>query len=147
MFKEWGAAPSPMSFSELFSALQQGVMDGQENPLTDIYAGKLYEVQKYLSLSNHVYSPTYLLAGKSFWDKLPPAIQMTLENAALEIENYNWKLGNDLDQEILVKLEAKMKVNKTDTAAFQEASKPVYDELKGQVGEDFFNRVIKFLQE
>ena len=60
MFQAYGANPSPMKFSELFTALQTGVMDGEENPLTQIYSAKLQEVQKYLSLSGHVYTPAYL---------------------------------------------------------------------------------------
>src|SRR5437762_3828009 len=61
MFQAYGANPSPMKFSELFTALQTGVMDGQENPLTQIYSAKLQEVQKYLSLSSHVYTPSHLI--------------------------------------------------------------------------------------
>ena len=63
MFQAYGANPSPMKFSELFTALQTGVMDGQENPFTQIYSAKLQEVQKYLSLSGHVYTPAYLTVG------------------------------------------------------------------------------------
>ena len=65
MFQAYGANPSPMKFSELFTALQTGVMDGQENPFTQIYSAKLQEVQKYLSLSGHVYTPAYLTVGKN----------------------------------------------------------------------------------
>ncbi len=65
MFQAYGANPSPMKFSELFTALQTGVMDGQENPFTQIYSAKLQEVQKYLSLSGHVYTPAYLTVGKT----------------------------------------------------------------------------------
>ncbi len=63
MFQEYGANPSPMKFSELFTALQTGVMDGQENPLTQIYSAKLHEVQKFLSMSGHVYTPAYVMTG------------------------------------------------------------------------------------
>src|SRR3546814_6397801 len=82
MFQEYGANPSPMSFSELFSALQTGVMDGQENPLTQIYSAKLQEVQKYLSLSAHVYTPAYLTVGTKRYAKLPENVRKLLEDTA-----------------------------------------------------------------
>ena len=73
MFQAYGANPSPMKFSELFTALQTGVMDGQENPFTQIYSAKLQEVQKYLSLSGHVYTPAYLTVGTTqVGDRCPP---------------------------------------------------------------------------
>lgn len=64
MFKNWGANPTPMGFSEVFIGLQTGVIDGQENPYTNIYAAKLQEVQGYLSVTNHVYTPAYLTAAR-----------------------------------------------------------------------------------
>src|SRR5689334_24731549 len=70
MFQAYGANPSPMKFSEVFTALQTGVMDGEENPFAQIYSAKFYEVQKYLSLTGHVYSPAYLAVGIKKWDRL-----------------------------------------------------------------------------
>src|SRR3546814_10659695 len=84
MFQEYGANPSPMSFSELFSALQTGVMDGQENPLTQIYSAKLQEVHKYLSLSAHVYTPAYLTLDTNRYAKLPENVRKILEDTARE---------------------------------------------------------------
>ncbi len=69
-FEDMGAAPTPMAFPELFSALQQGVVDGEENPIVVINASKFYEVQKYLSLTGHVYSPAIMLASPALWDGL-----------------------------------------------------------------------------
>lgn len=90
MFREWGGNPTPMAFSEVFVALQTGVIDGQENPLTNIYAAKLQEVQQYLSLTNHVYTPSYLVAGKRTWDKLPEEVRTLIKgqrrgNPALDV--------------------------------------------------------------
>ena len=85
MFQTYGANPSPMKFSELFTALQTGVMDGEENPLTQIYSAKLQEVQKYLSMSDHVYTPAYLVAG-SMWlfiDPRRPFYERPADNATL----------------------------------------------------------------
>ena len=66
MFKAYGANPTPLAFSEVFVALKTGAMDGQENPYAQIYPARFYEVQKYLSITNHVYTPAYLTAGASF---------------------------------------------------------------------------------
>jgi TRAP-type C4-dicarboxylate transport system substrate-binding protein len=65
-----GAMPTPMSFSELYGALQQGVVDGQENPLENIYNGKLYEVQKYVNVTRHIYNFAYVFVSEKFWKKL-----------------------------------------------------------------------------
>ena len=76
ILKAYGANPDPMELKEVFVALQTGVMDGQENPLTQIYSQKFQEVQKYLSLTGHVYTPAYLTAGAS-WPRLPADVQKT----------------------------------------------------------------------
>ena len=147
MFKAWGAAPTPMSFGEVFSALQQGVIDGQENPFTDIYAGKLYEVQKYLSLTNHVYTPAYLITGKTYWEKLPADIQKIMAEAALEAQGFIWNLGAQMDKELIVKLEKTMKVNQANVQAFQKASKPIYERLSEEVGADFLKRAMEVIRQ
>ncbi|HSN39561.1 MAG TPA: TRAP transporter substrate-binding protein, partial [Burkholderiales bacterium] len=88
MFKAYGANPSPMKFSEVFTALQTGVMDGQENPLAQIASGKFYEVQKYLSLTGHVYTPAYLVVSTAGWAKLPADARKILESAAKETQAF-----------------------------------------------------------
>ena len=75
MFKTYGANPSPLSFSELFVALQTGTFDGQENPFAQIASAKLNEVQKYLSLTGHVYTPAYVTVSKSHWEALPADVR------------------------------------------------------------------------
>src|SRR5690606_4283009 len=71
-FNALGASPTPMAFSELYAALRQGVVDGQENPLQNIYDGKLFEVQKYLALTGHIYNSAYVLVSESFYQGLKP---------------------------------------------------------------------------
>ena len=78
MFKAYGANPTPLAFSEVFVALQTGAMDGQENPLAQIVSGHFQEVQKYLSMTGHVYTPTYVVAGAS-WKRLPADVQKILQ--------------------------------------------------------------------
>ncbi|MFL6649298.1 MAG: TRAP transporter substrate-binding protein [Sulfurifustaceae bacterium] len=130
MFQAYGANPSPMKLSEVFVALQTGVMDGEENPLTQIYSSKFQEVQKYLSLSGHVYTPAYLTAGKRRWDSLPADVRKILEDTAKETQAFVYQSAAKFDDELLGKLKAAgMQVNDVDKPAFVGASKAVYEEF------------------
>jgi tripartite ATP-independent transporter DctP family solute receptor len=133
MFKAYGANPSPMELKEVFVALQTGVMDGQENPLTQIYSQKFQEVQKYLSMTGHVYTPAYLTAGAS-WSRLPADVQKILADTAKEVEPDILKLAAKLDDELVDKMKKSgIAVNEADKAAFVAASKSVYEEFAKQV--------------
>lgn len=130
MFQNYGANPSPMKFSELFTALQTGVMDGQENPFTQIYASKLQEVQKYLSLSGHVYTPAYLTVGTRRYNTLPADVRKVLEDTARETQAYVYAESIKAETDLLAKLkESGMLVNEVDKAAFIAASKAIYEEF------------------
>ncbi|MSU90254.1 DctP family TRAP transporter solute-binding subunit [Rhodobacteraceae bacterium 2CG4] len=134
MFKEYGANPTPMAFSEVFVALQTGVIDGQENPLTNIAGGKLDEVQEYLSLSGHIYSPAYPTVGVAAFEKLDPEIQQVLTETAQEVALWAREQGAAQDGELLEKLKAGgMAVNETDRAAFVAASAPLYEKFASEV--------------
>ncbi len=134
MFQEYGAAPSPMKFSELFTALQTGVMDGQENPFTQIYSAKLQEVQKYLSLSGHVYTPAYVTVGAKKWATLPPDVRQILEQTAKETQAYVYETAERDETALLEKLKASgIQVNEVDKDAFVAASKGIYDEFGKEV--------------
>jgi tripartite ATP-independent transporter DctP family solute receptor len=134
MFQAYGANPSPMKFSELFTALQTGVMDGQENPLTQIYSAKLQEVQKYLSLSGHVYTPSYLIVGSRKWATLPADIRKVLEDTAKETQAFVYETAAREETDLLGKLKAAgMQVNDVDKDAFFAASKPIYEEFSNEV--------------
>jgi TRAP-type transport system periplasmic protein len=134
MFQAYGANPSPMKFSELFAALQTGVMDGEENPLVQIYSARLQEVQKYLSLSGHVYTPAYLTVGTAHWNTLPTDVRKILEDTAKETQGYVYEVAAKDDEELLGKLKAAgMQVNEVDKAAFITASKPIYEEFGKEV--------------
>lgn len=134
MFKAYGANPSPMKFSELFTALQTGVMDGEENPLTQIYSAKLQEVQKYLSMSGHVYTPAYLTVGTKHWETLPADVRKVLEDTAKETQAFVYQVAAHDDEELLGKLkQAGMQVNEVDKDAFVTASKPIYEEFSKEV--------------
>lgn len=133
MFKAYGANPSPLALSEVFVALQTGVMDGQENPLAQIYPLRFQEVQKYLSMTGHVYTPAYVTAGAS-WAKLSPDVQKILADTAKEMQPVVYKMAADLDNELLKKLkDAGMQVNEADKDAFIKASAKVYEEFSKEV--------------
>ena len=134
MFEAYGANPSPMKFSELFTALQTGVMDGEENPLTQIWSAKLQEVQKYLSLSSHVYTPAYVTVGLAHWKTLPPDVRRILEETAKATQPFVYETAEHDEVELLGKLKAAgMQVNDVDKDAFVAASKPIYEEFEKEV--------------
>ena len=133
MFQAYGARPSPMPFSEVYSALQQGVMDAQENPFPQIWSAKFHEVQKYLTLTGHVYTPAYLLVSEDFWKKLPKDVQATIAKIAWATGDFARSEGERLDKELLQKMVPPMIVNEPDKNAFIKASGAVYEEFGKQV--------------
>ena len=143
MFEEWGSNPTPMAFSEVFVALQTGVIDGQENPLTNIAGAKLDEVQEYLSMSNHVYSPAYPTVGVQAFEKLDPEIQQVLAETAREVAVWAREKGAADDEALREELAASMEVNETDRQAFVDASAPIYDRFAEEVegGQEMIDQV------
>ncbi|HDR1186979.1 DctP family TRAP transporter solute-binding subunit [Pasteurella multocida] len=134
MFKAWGANPTPIPFGDVFIGLRTGVIDGQENPLTNIYAAKLQEVQKYLSITNHVYSPAYLTVGKNTYQKLPENVQKIIEAGAKEAQTWGYQEAEKRESELEKKLvESGMTLNNANIQAFIEASQPIYDEFISEV--------------
>jgi tripartite ATP-independent transporter DctP family solute receptor len=134
MFQAYGANPSPMKFSEVFTALQTGVMDGQENPFSQIVSAKFQEVQKYLSLTGHVYTPAYLVAGSKKWATLPADVRKSLEDIAKDMQKYVYATAEKDESELLAKIKAAgVQVNEPNKAAFVAASKNVYEEFGREV--------------
>jgi TRAP-type C4-dicarboxylate transport system substrate-binding protein len=109
-------------------------MDGQENPLIQIYSQKFQEVQKYLSLSGHVYTPAYVTVGKKKWESLPSDVRGILEQTAKETQDYVYQMAAKFDNDLVGKMKAAgVQVNEVDKAAFVKASKPIYDEFGNEV--------------
>ncbi len=134
MFQAYGANPSPMKFSEVFTALQTGVMDGQENPFTQISSAKFQEVQKFISLTGHVYTPAYVTVGAKKWGTLPADVRKALEDTAKETQAWVYETAEKGDKELLDKiLAAGVKSNVPNKDAFVAASKPVYEEFAKEV--------------
>jgi len=134
MFQAYGANPSPMKLSEVFTALSTGVMDGQENPLTQIWSQKFQEVQKFLSLTGHVYTPAFVAVGAKRWDSLPADVRKVLEDTAKETQAFVYERAKKDDDELVAKFTAAgVKVNQADKDAFIAASKGIYDEFGAEV--------------
>jgi TRAP-type transport system periplasmic protein len=127
MFNTLGANATPLAFGEVYSALDQGVIDGQENPAQIVDSAKLYEVQGYMSLSNHVYLPTFLVFGEPFLAGLDPALRDTVMTVAAEVAPWTFEWGDTTDAEVVAALSEKIAVNEIDFAAFQAASAPLYE--------------------
>lgn len=134
MFQAYGSNPSPMKLSEVFTALSTGVMDGQENPLTQIWSQKFQEVQKYLSLSGHVYTPAFVAVGAKRWASLPADVRTIIEDTAKETQGFVYERAKKDDDELVGKFTAAgIKVNQVDKDAFIAASKGIYDEFGAEV--------------
>jgi tripartite ATP-independent transporter DctP family solute receptor len=130
MFRAWGANPTPLPLSETFVALQTGVVDGQENPLAQIHASKLHEVQKFLSLTRHIYTPGFVTMGAARWKQLTDAQQKALKRIAEETQGYVYETGARLEAELETAIrDAGLAVNAVDEKAFAEADAAVYKEF------------------
>lgn len=141
-FTKWGANVTTMAFGELYTALQQKAIDAQENSIALVFTNKFYEVQKYISLSNHVYEPAPLLISQITWDKLSSEMQAAVQKAAEEARDYERKLLVDADKEHLEGLKKEgMQVNEVDLEAFKKASEPVWDAYRSE-----FNEYIEKIQ-
>ncbi len=134
MFKTYGANPTPMAFSEVFAALQTGTIDGQENPYAQIYSAKFQEVQKYLSVTGHVYTPAYVTVGAKRWEKLPADVRDGLVACANETQAYVYEQAARLEVDLLEKIKAAgVQVNEADKQAFIDASGGIYEEFAASV--------------
>lgn len=145
MFKLYGANPTPMAFSEVFTAIKTGVIDGQENPYAQIASAKFQEVQKYLSITGHVYTPAYVLTSKKHYEKLPQGVRDELETCAASSQAFVYKRAAELEVELLqVIKDAGVEVNDADKDAFIEASKPIYEEFAASVdgGQELIDTVL-----
>lgn len=132
-----GANASPMAWTEVFTALQQGVMDSQENPVPTIYDVKFYDVQKYLNLTQHVYSPAPLMIGAQLFNSLSEEDQAIVLEAAAIATPVQREASQRMEQELIEELETLgMIVTRPDLEPFRERVQPVIDQWKDTVGAD-----------
>ena len=136
-FRALGANPTPMSFGELYTALQQKTVDAQENPIPLIYTSKFYEVQKYCSLTGHVYAATVLLVNDAWFNGLPKDLQKVLQDASILYRTEQRKISDQQDKDMVAALKKSgMKVNELtpeQKSAFAKATMPVYAEFAKSV--------------
>src|SRR5690606_9151681 len=144
-FKLMKANAVPLPFSELFTALETGAVDGQENPYNTILSSKFYEVQKYLSVTNHVYSPWIVTASKRWWDGLSKTEQGIIMDAAKKSRDFEREDTRAEAREALAQIEGQgMQVNKVSAEEVQrmrEQAKPAIQSVIDRVGEPLFNAV------
>jgi TRAP-type transport system periplasmic protein len=132
-FKTFKANPLPMPFAELYGALESKAVDGQENPYAVILSSKLYEVNKFVSETNHVYATNPVQISKRFWDKLSPAEQKLLQDAALEAQNYQRVVSREVSGKAVAELKARgmthNEISPSEQARMRAAVKPVHDKF------------------
>lgn len=146
-----GANPTPMAFGELFSAMEQGVVDGQENPWSTILTSNFHEVQDYGSETRHVYTPFILIMSERTWDGMAPEYQELVQEAASKSAEYEIQLSAEYDDWARNQLEEHgmqiTRLNDEQIAAFQEAVQPVYDEWAPEIGEDLIADIQAIVEE
>ena len=145
MFNGFGANAVPLSFSELFTAMETGTVDGQENPVTTIQSSKFYEVQKYLTISKHVYSPWIVLASKRWYDGLSSDERKIINEAAAASRDFERKDSREASKQSIAYLKDKgMQINELSDAELgrmREMVKPAMDKFAADGGADLLNEL------
>jgi len=145
-FKKWGANPVPLPFNEVFTALEQKVIDGQENPNTLIYDAGFYEAQKYLTITKHFYSPFVLLIGQKTWDKLTPADRTLVQRVAEDTKAYERKVNREFNTkylDLMVKKGIVLNVlPPAEVEKFKASSKEIYEKFANDIGKDRLDKIM-----
>ena len=144
-FEHLGASPTPMAFTELFTALQQGTVDGEENPLFLIQTSRFEEVQDYLSLTGHFYTAGIATINKAFFESLPEDLQTVVTEAATMARDEQYVLCDEQNATALEYLESTMEVNEItpeNRQLFIDATAPVYDEVRAEIGDELVDMAL-----
>jgi tripartite ATP-independent transporter DctP family solute receptor len=149
-FEAMGAQATPMAMGELFTALQQGTLDAQENPLAIIDTNKFYEIQKYLSMTEHFYAPAPLFIATDYYNKMDPECQKIIEEAAIEAATYERQTLDEMNVTLKDSLaDEGMETNDVDKSEFKKACQSVYDKFvaegAGNVSPDIYKQVCEIL--
>jgi C4-dicarboxylate-binding protein DctP len=147
-FRALGALPQVMAFSEVYQAMQTGVVDGSENSLPNLWTQKFYEVQKYIALSDHGYDGYAVIVNKKFWDGLPADIRQALEQAMREATTYQFELSLKEQTESLNKIKAANRaqvyeLTNAEKAAWRAALLPVHKQMESRIGREWIDAVYK----
>jgi C4-dicarboxylate-binding protein DctP len=143
-FRALGANPQKMAFSEVYQALQTGVVDGQENTWSNIYSQKFFEVQKTIAVTNHGVIDYMVVTNAKWWDGLPADVRKGLSEAMVEATAYANKLAYDLNEADRKKIadagKARIQpLSKEDLAAWRKAMAPVWNKFEGEIGRDLID--------
>ncbi len=146
--KAFGAIPQVMAFSEVYTALQQGVVDGEENTPSNKYTQKMHEVQKHMTMSDHGVVMYAVVVNKKFWDGLPADIRKSLVEAMAESTQYVWDIAKKENEDALAKIKAAKTTEvyvlpPAEKAAWRKAMLPLYREHEGVVGRDTLESIEK----
>ena len=143
MFSAMGATPQQISYGEVYLALQSGVVDGQENPLANIHAAKFYEVQKFLTFTNHKYEATALIMSTASFGRLSDGDKKIVREAALEAGAFQRKLMLESDEKLIAEFKKmpSLQMNTVDTAPFKKATEVVWDEWEKKPFGDFVKKL------
>jgi C4-dicarboxylate-binding protein DctP len=146
--KALGAIPQVMAFSEVYTALQQGVVDGEENTPSNKYTQKMHEVQKYMTMSDHGVVMYAVVVNKKFWDGLPPDIRKSLSEAMAESTKYVWQIAKQENDDAVTKIKAAKTTEiyvlpPADKAMWRKAMLPLYQEYEDVVGKDTLQAIEK----
>jgi tripartite ATP-independent transporter DctP family solute receptor len=148
MYKALGATTSIISFPELYMALAQGVVDGQCNPLSTIYYQKLYEVQPYVTILNHVYNTQMLVASEKAWNSMTDGTKRIVLDASAQAGALARKITMESEEELIAKLEAAgVEVNYPDLAPFRDKMGPAIKTISDFSGKEFTDQFVKFVDE
>jgi tripartite ATP-independent transporter DctP family solute receptor len=128
MFRAYGSSPIPLPFDRVYARLKDKTLDADDSPLAQIYGGRFYEVQKYLTLSKHLYTPAFLIGSKTVFERMSPAIRAAFTETAAEMQDWCLQQGEKLDVEILQRMRPIMTVNEADPLAFLLVSLRIYQE-------------------
>ncbi|CAM5191244.1 TRAP-type C4-dicarboxylate transport system, periplasmic component OS=Castellaniella defragrans (strain DSM / CCUG 39792 / 65Phen) OX=1437824 GN=BN940_00701 PE=3 SV=1 [Castellaniella denitrificans] len=145
-YRAWGANPTAMAYTEVYNGLQQGVVEGQENPLANIDSMKFYEVQKYMTLTGHAYHTYAAVMNKAAWESLPADLQKVMADAFDVARDYGRELTKEDESRILEKIKGQIQiVELTDEGRqkFVESSAPIYKQFEANITPELLQRAVK----
>lgn len=143
-YRTWDANPTAMAFTEVYNALQQGVVDGQENPLANIYSMKFFEVQDYLTMTGHAYHGYAAVVNKNTWDSMPEDLQNIMQTAFENSRDLARDLTVEWETEILEEIKDEIEVvelTDEEKAAYIEASKPIHEEFRALMNPEILDAI------
>ncbi|MGO4886734.1 TRAP transporter substrate-binding protein [Anaerobacillus sp. MEB173] len=151
MWRELGANPTPMAFTELFAGLQQGVVDGQENPVGNVTTTNFYEVQKYITKTNHIYNASVFMISEGFWNSLTEEEQQMIKEAADEARDYQRELNQQEDIDAFEFLtEVGMTITELSPEEMEkivEKVQPIYEKYSSKIGEEFVTNILEAVRQ